>query len=56
MKKTDSSKKQLKEEQKRKNKEALLESYNLTKAMKKREHIKHKGNNATINKVKRIDW
>jgi len=44
------------EEQKKKNKEALLESYNLSKRMKKRLHIKHKGDSANIKKVKRVDW
>ena len=45
-----------KEEQKKRNKEALLESYNLSKEARKREGIKKKGNNPSIAGVNRIDW
>ena len=45
-----------KELKKQMNKEALLESYNLSKRMRKRLGVKKKGNNATVNKVKRVDW
>lgn len=45
-----------KELKKQMNKKALLESYNLSKRMRKQLHRKKKGNNPTINKVKRVDW
>lgn len=43
-------------EQREANKKALLESYNLSKRVRKRMHIKKKGNNPTIKKVVRVDW
>lgn len=45
-----------KEAQKVLNKEAVLESYNLSKRARKRLGLKKKGKRASINKVKRIDW
>jgi len=53
---TDMKERLSKEEQKKKNKEAVLESYNLSKRMRKRLGLKKKGDSPTINKVKRIDW
>lgn len=45
-----------KELKKKMNKDAVLESYNLSKRMRKRLGLKKKGKNPTITKVKRVDW
>lgn len=46
-----------KELKKKMNKDAVLESYKLSKRQRKELHLKRKSKKeATINKVKRIDW
>jgi hypothetical protein len=43
--------------QKKKNRDALLESYNISKGMAKRQHMKrYQKKTDNIGKVKRIDW
>lgn len=45
-----------KEEQKRLNREAVLESYNLSKRQHKKLGTKKKKGKVTIKKIKRVDW